>query len=388
VIGDPILLPVLAVAATLLVQRLGGGAGSGVDLSDVVLAVAALICLPLVDWNRARSLTVAVGYAGMYQAVLLLAVVDHPNSHDALEWGHRLFLVAGSLIVGWVVTTRQRAPQAILVLLLGCCLLAVLTLEHAVTLDFAPAQWGLYQKNYIGTMMWMAIVIAHLSPSWAAIPPRLARLTKYLCAAALLASQSKQAIIALAVAIVVAVLRQPSVRRRSKVILVALGPLVVFAYIVASDEVTTYLNHGSNSLQARTVAYTSGLDVWRLDRWFGQGPRWWYLPHFAGEVQPPNILLEAITESGIIGAVALLVLLVGVMALLARLPRELATVGLVLVLGRAVEGVFDLYWISADGALPWLIAGLCLGAADSALSRRSPAAASRGGARLLSPLSV
>ena len=171
------------------------------------------------------------------------------------------------------------------------------------------------------------------------------------------------------IAILIATMRQRSLRRRSKAILVAMAPIAVITYIVAAGEVVKYQAHGSNSLQVRTVAYTAGLKIWRLNPWLGQGPRFWYLPHFAGIGQPPNILLEALTESGIIGAAALIVLLAGVVAVLCRLPRQIATVGLVLIIGRAVEGIFDLYWISAVGALPWLVAGLCLGAADTA-SRR------------------
>ena len=98
----------------------------------------------------------------------------------------------------------------------------------------------------------------------------------------MLASQSKQAAIGLIVAILIATLRQRSLRRRSKAILVALAPLAVLTFIVATNEVVRYQAHGHNSLQERTVDYTAGLNIWRLNPWLGQGPRWWYLTHFAG----------------------------------------------------------------------------------------------------------
>jgi O-antigen ligase len=372
VIVDPVLLPVVALPATLLVQRLGGGAaGSSVDLSDVVLGLAAVVALALVPWEQARALATVVGYALMYEAVLLVSVVDNPNSHSIVEWVHRLVLVAGAMITGWLVARNDRAPQAIRWFLIGSVLLALDALEHALSLHFQAAQWGAYQKNYVGSMMWMTVVVAHLNPPWASIPPRLGRLAKYLCLAALLASQSKQGIIALVVAVVIATLRQRSLRRRSKVILLALAPLAVFAYVVAASEVTKYKGHGNNSLTERTVAYSAALRVWHLGPWLGQGPRWWYLARFAGDIQPPNILLEALTESGILGSVALVGLIVCTVGLLAKLPREIATVGLVLVIGRATESIFDLYWVSASGALPWLVVGCCLGAADTAARHRA-----------------
>jgi hypothetical protein len=378
---DPLLLPVLAVAGTLLVQRVGGAPGSGVDLSDVLLGLASLIVAPFLPWTHARNLAVAVSWSVAYEAVLLISVVDHANVHSVTELGHRLFLVAGAMIVGWTAASNGRAPQAIRILFVGSGVLALLAIEHAVTLHFKPAQWGAYQKNYIGTMMWMTIVIAHLDPPWAAIPVRLGRAVKFLCLVGLFATQSKQAIIALVAAILVATFRQRSLRRRSKAILVALAPLAVFAYVVAAQEVAKYSRHGNNSLQERAVAYSAGFTVWHLGLWFGEGPRWWYLPRFAGNIQPPNIVLEALTESGIIGTVALFAMLIALIVFLGRLPRELATVGLVLVLGRTIEGIFDLYWASADGALPWLIVGLCLGATDAARSYtdRRAATVSRSG---------
>jgi hypothetical protein len=388
---DPLLLAVVAVAGTLLVQRVGGAQGSGVDLSDVVLGLAALIVAPFLPWTHARNLAVAVSWSLAYEAVLLISVVDNVNIHSVTELGHRLFLMAGAMVVGWVAASNGRAPQAIRILLAGSGVLALVTMEHAVTLHFKAAQWGAYQKNYIGAMMWMAVVITHLRPPWAAIPVRLGRAVKYLCLVALFATQSKQAIVALVVALLVATLRQRSLRRRSKAILAALAPLAVFAYVVAAEEVAKYSRHGSNSLQERSTAYTAALKVWHLGPWFGQGPRWWYLTRFTGNIQPPNILLEALTESGIIGTVALFVVLIGLIVMLARLPRELATVGLVLVVGRIVEGIFDLYWVSAEGALPWLVVGLCLGVTDMAAyrsDRTRAAVLSRSGLLLPGPVLV
>jgi len=55
----------------------------------------------------------------------------------------------------------------------------------------------------------------------------------------------------------------------------------------------------------------------------------------------------------------------GSAAVLARLPRSVGMLGLVLVLGRLVDGIFDIYWVSAAGTLPWLFVGLSAGIGDS-----------------------
>lgn len=95
--------------------------------------------------------------------------------------------------------------------------------------------------------------------------------------------------------------------------------------------------------------------------------RWFYLPQFSGYIQPPNILVEILVSSGIVGVLATLVLLVGATRVLLYLPRSVGTVAIVLLAGRVVEAIFDIYWVSPVTTLPWLIAGLALGAWDAGL---------------------
>jgi hypothetical protein len=303
----------------------------------------------------------------MYEVLAVLTVLAHPNIHDSLEWSHRLFIVIGSLVVGWVVVVSGRARQAVSALLIGCMVLAVLALEHSVALHFHPAQWGGYQKNYIGTMMWMAAAVAHLNPVWLGVPPRLARTAKYLCVLGLLASQSKQSIITLLVVVIVAALLHPSVRRRSRLLLASLLPLLVVAYFILAAEVAQLTTNPFNSVAVRQTTYAADLHVWLLDPIFGQGMRWFYLPHFVGYIQPPDIFVETLAETGIIGIVAVLVLLGGSARTFLALPRAVGTIAFVLVLGRAFEALFDIYWVSPVVTLPWLVAGLALGAWDGRL---------------------
>jgi len=362
-VASPILFPLLAVPGTLVVERLGGGLGSSVDISDVLLIIGTFVALPMVRWEDAQSLRPVLHLALFYEAVLALSVVTNLNSHDGIEWAHRLFLVGGALLVGWVVAASGRARQALVLLLGGSTILALVTLGFAVKLHFRAAGFGQYDKNYIGAMMWMSVVIAHLDPPWAQLPPRLTRVAKYLCVAALFASHSKQAIIALVVVLVIAAVRLPSVRHRSKLLLASLVPLAIYAFVEAAGEIAKFQHH-FNSLRIRYLAYQVDLRIWRLHPWLGLGPRWFYLPQFAGNLQPPDIIVETLVSTGIVGLVAMTVLLVGSGKVLARLPRDIGTVALLVVVGRVVESLFDIYWVSAAGALPWLVAGLALGVAD------------------------
>ncbi len=369
VLADPLLIAVAAFPGTLLLQRAGGGAaGSSLSLSDLIVVAASAIAVTKIRFDAAPTLRRSLVPIAAFELLLLLTVLDHPNIHGSLEWAHRIFMVAGSLAVGWAVANSGRARQAAVALLVASMVLALFTLEHAVTLHFKPAQWGLYQKNYLGAMMWMTVVIAHLNPRWLNLPPRLARAGKYLCGLALLASQSKQSIIALMVVLLYTVVRQPSVRRRSKLLLVSLVPLAIVTYLLITTEVANLAVNPQNSIGIRLTEYAADFHVWASSPIFGQGLRWFYLPQFASYIQPPDIFVETLVAGGIVGVIAMIVLLGGYASVFLSLPREIGTIALVLVLGRAVEAVFDIYWVAGAGTLPWLVAGLAIGTWDATLA--------------------
>ena len=379
--ADPLLVPVAAFPATLLIQRAGGGAGAGLALCDLAVVAAAAVAITKIRWDAAPTLRRALVPVAVFEAVMLLTVMANPNKHDALEWAHRIEMLGGTLLVGWVVAASGRAKQAISALLVASMVLALLTLEHALTLHFKPAQFGLYQKNFIGATMWMAFVLAHLNPSWIAVPRRLARATKYLCGLALLASQSKQGIIALIVVLVYTTARHPSIRRRSKLLLAAIVPLALGGYFIITREVSNLKVNRFNSIGVRVdVSFPADFRVWATSPIFGHGMRWFYLPQFSGSqygfqyIQPPNIFVETLVAGGILGIIALVLLLGGSTRVLLSMPAAISTIALVLVLGRVVEAMFDIYWTSGGFLLPWLVAGLAVGTWDSAVAGRAPVA--------------
>jgi hypothetical protein len=371
-LADPLLVAVAAFPGTVLVQRASGGAGAGLSLSDLVIVAASAIAVTRIHWSAAPTLRRSIVPIAAFEALLLLTVAAHPNIHDSLEWGHRIFMLAGSLAVGWVVAVSGRARQAVTALLVASLVLALIVLEHAIALHFKPAQFGLYQKNFIGASMWMAFMIAHLNPSWIGVQRRFARVAKYVFGLALLASQSKQAIIALMVVLVYSAIRHPSVRRRSKLLLAALVPLAVVGYFVIAYDVANVSVNRFNSIGVRLdVSFPAALHLWATSPVFGEGMRWFYLPRFIGYIQPPDIFVETLVAGGIVGMVALVVLLAGSARVFLSLPSGIGTIALVLVLGRAVEAIFDIYWASGGSTLPWLVAGLAIGTWDATLAARA-----------------
>ena len=363
---DPVLVAVAAFPSTLILQRTGGGSvGSSLSVADLMIVLGVVVVLPQVRWERTATLRRVLLPALAYEAIILPTVLAHPNAHDSLEWLHRLEMVVGALVLGWAVGASGRAKQAVTAFLIGCIVLAALTVEHAFALHFEPGQWGLYQKNYLGSVLWMGAAAAHINPPWLGVPRRFARVAKYVCAVGILAAQAKQDIIALALVVLLAAFLDPRVRRRSRMLVAATLALLIAGYFMLAAELS---GPGKlNTVTERTGALSSDFHIWLQSPIFGEGMRWFYLPQFASYGQPPNILLETLTDTGLVGLLAILVLLVGSARIYLSLPRAVSTLALVLLAGRVVEAIFDVYWVSPQTTLPWMIAGLALGAWDAGL---------------------
>lgn len=368
-VADPIAVATLALPSTLILVRGGGSAsGSNIAVADAMVAVGSLLALPLIRWDVAATLRRLLLAAGVYEVTLLLVVAAHPNSHDVLEGLHRLFIVSGSLIAGWAVARSGRAGASIKIFLWLSSLVGISALVVSLAHGFKPAYISSlgFQKNTIGAYMWISIAIVQIRPRWAELRERTSRVVLVCAILGLVGSQSKQAVIALAVVIFLSMIRHEGARQRSR----TLAPLLIIASIIVYLIVSTQLTAKAgtfNSANIRLAANASDISVWKLDPLIGQGMRWFYLPEFAGQIQPTNILYEGLTDSGIIGVIAYTLTLAGVFRVLLRLPRDIGTLAMALVLGRLVEGLFDSYWIGAESSVPWIIVGMAVGVFDASV---------------------
>ncbi len=382
-VADPVLLAVIALPASILELRVGG-ATTNLSTADLVVFVAGLASLFRIRWHDARYLKQFLQGILWYEAVLLLVVLVHPNRYDIVEWFHRWSYVGASALVGWVIASSGRVRPAFRAFLYGAAILGVVAMVDAVASHFQPAQFGLYQKNAIGDIMWVAVVVAQINPSWLSMARREARICKYLCIGGLLASYSRQGVIVLILALVIAVLRNPEVRRRSKMMLLGAIPLVVGLYY--SFDYAARTNPKFNSVSIRVSQLSAALHVWHMSPLFGEGMRFYNLPQFYTVTAPPNVLIDNLASTGIIGSLAFLYLVFVTTRTMARLPRVFGTLGLAILVSHFVDGLFDIFWIGASSTIPFIICGVCLGMADSArVSSESVGAAARG--HPLSPLS-
>ena len=363
-VADPVLIAVAAFPGAFLLLRVGGS-GTNLSVSDLIVFVAALASVTQVDWSRARGLRAFLTTFLVYEAVLIVVVATHPNRYDIVEWFHRMSDVAGSVVIGWVVAASGRLSVAIRLYLAAASTVAVIAIFTAVRLGFAPAQWGVYQKNAVGAMMWVAIVVTQLNPRWLGLSTRWARIPEVLCFFGLLASQSRQAMIVLIGALVLATMVRSDVHRRSKLIFVFVLPLAVLAYVTFKTQFA--VNPKFNSVAIRVDQLSIALDVWHKNPWLGQGMRFYNLPAFVGVPVPPNVIIGGLASTGIVGVIALLVFFGTSLGVVFRLPRAYGVLALSILAGHYVEGLFDIFWIGAYAAIPFLVVGMCLGAADTDL---------------------
>jgi len=366
--ADPILLVVIALPGIFLLQRVGGG-GANLSVADLLVFLGAMVGLLHVRWQEAPHLRQFLLGVIIYEAVLIIVVAAHPNRYDIVEWFHRLSYVGGSVLVGWVIARSGRARQALWLYFVAAAVIAAITLEHAITLHFHPAQWGLYQKNAIGAMMWVVIVVAQLNPPWAELRPWQSRWVKYLCMAALLASQSRQSWIVLIGVLVLAYLLRPDIRRRAKLMLLGLVPLALLTYYTFARGFKD--NPKFNSVATRLDQYRGDIAVWHLSPLLGVGMRFYNLPRYAvAGGAPPSVIMENLASTGVVGSIAFVVLVVLTVRAVLKLPLEYRTLGLVVLTGHYVEGLFDIFWIGAYAAAAFIIVGMVIGISDRAVSQQ------------------
>jgi O-antigen ligase len=253
----------------------------------------------------------------------------------------------------------------LLVLTIGA--LALITvfegLLHYAKGDFAPVYPSFpfsMHKNFAGTLCSVGAAMVYARPRWVGLSRGLSLTLMSLMVAAVLATQSRQAVVGLVAAIFVLVLRSNTDRKRSKLTLLFLVPILVGVTTVVQDQLRS--DNQFNSAQQRLSWFQDSLTVWSTDPWFGVGLRWWYTDRFAFQFQPPNAEIEVLTSAGVLGLVGFLVLMVVALRVSWKLDPAYGTLALAVLVSRLVQGQFDLYWSAVQASLPFVVLGLCIGA--------------------------
>ncbi len=117
-------------------------------------------------------------------------------------------------------------------------------------------------------------------------------------------------------------------------------------------------------MATRVDQISAAIHVWHLSPILGEGMRFYNLPQFLAVTAPPNVFIDNLASTGIIGSLAFVFMVWVTVRTMFRLPYALGTLGLVILVFHYVDGLFDIFWIGASSIAPFIIAGISLGMAD------------------------
>ncbi|MDM8083259.1 O-antigen ligase family protein [Cellulomonas cellasea] len=363
---QPAAVPVLAMPALILINRVGDAAG-GLSISDLVLFAALWPALLLGARPLSAPLRSMLWASAVYQALVLFTVIANPYAANTTEWFHSWLLIAGALLVGWAAGASGHGPLALGLYVGAAACVAVVTcsawLVAAADGNYGPVFLGeplMMHKNYLGCVLAFAALIVYARPRWLRWRDGWCLALLALFLVAILASQSRQAMIGLALAVAVVALRPDPTRRRSKLVLVAGVAVTVSVVSLVRDQIESGDLH--NSANQRLAWFEQSVAIWQQHPVFGAGLRWWYTDRFPERFQPPNAEFEVVSSAGAVGLVGWVLLVVVCLVALWRVDPRFGTLAFAMVLMRFTQGQFDLFWVAAQVSIPFVVAGVCLGA--------------------------
>ncbi|GAB3067155.1 hypothetical protein GCM10027053_33360 [Intrasporangium mesophilum] len=376
---QPGLIPLAILPMLFVVMRVGSG---NVDLSvsDFVLAAATVPAVLLARRPFLPGVRAVLWASAAYQFATLITVVNNPYTANAVEWLHAWMTVSGALLVGWAVGANGHGRIGMRLIIFTITVLSVITIVEGVQWlakgyygpVYVSFPYGMH-KNFVGTLCAIGATITYARPDWVGLSKRLSFVLTGVMVAALLLTQSRQAVIGLVAAVFVLVLRSRSERRRSKLVLLLAAPLVIFVTNLVQDQVQS--GNQFNSVFQRITWFQDSMDVWSTDPWFGVGLRWWYTDRFAVQFQPPNAEIEVLTSAGIVGLAAFVAMMLVALRVAWKLDPVYGSVAVAVLINRLVQGQFDLFWSAVQGSVPFVVLGICLGAkayADREAERPAP----------------
>ncbi|MGY1828545.1 O-antigen ligase family protein [Blastococcus sp. SYSU DS0541] len=345
-------------------------APQGLSVADVILLLAVLVAV-----SRGLRLS-SVGRAVLsiiltYQALLLLPVVAHPTIDAIADWGHRLFLMGGAVLVGSELAHGGNRRTALRAFLLGCAVFAAVSIYASIASSFAPAYPLGVNKNHAGKLLAIGAMVMYAVGRDVFDSARMRTAVGTTVILGLVATQSRGAWLGLGVALVVwSFYSRPSLRVSLAMIATVIGGgIYVVSSLLAESERENARQ--TSSLESRQYFEQVALDFFADAPLLGQGIRYYLNPEFEfpaplsaeGDARPSphNVVVEALSEAGLVGLLALALLIGGVSWILYQQKTRYAMLALSSLLGNFVHGFVDIYWVAGSLTVPWLLVGLAVG---------------------------
>lgn len=373
--SKPMAMALMAMPVLFVAERVGLG-GTDLSASDVALAAAFGTAVLLGRRPYSAALRAMLVLNLVYQFATLFTVIVNPFVANTVEWFHAWLLISGALIVGWSLGRVGYARLALNLMLfaalaigLGTMITALLQYAGGTFAEVYPQYPFPMHKNFAGTVMAFMALAAFVNPDWVGWS-RIGRWSAFwFLLVAILMTQSRQALIGLVVAILFVVLRK-GVHGRSRYVLLLAIPAIWLVAVTVIDQVQSQNRY--NSLYQRLDWFKEVYAFWKHSPIVGHGLRYWYTD-VTSPFQPPQAELEVAASAGIVGLVAFIIMWIGFFVVLWRVDPRFGTLALAAIGSRIVQAQFDLFWVAAQVSIPFVIAGICLGAQAWEAERRRAA---------------
>ena len=366
-ISAPWLLVVMVMPASFVTYRVGP-VGSGLSVADMVLVAGVMAALIFMrrpgGWAR-RHLLIALAYL----FVLMIPVVATPTTTAFVEWGHRLLLVVGGVVVGATIVQMDQTRRALRIFVVAATTIALVAIIAALSTGLDPAYPFGFSKNQTGGLLAFVLILIAVAADHLELPPKVQGVMTTVLVLGLAATRSRGAMLALIVGFVYLVFRR-GIRGGRWLYLVPVFVLMI-GFTVLTLRAETLLDDGrSSSLGTRIEFQQRAFDDWMIEPGLGQGIRYYLddgvafprpvIPQdpLGGTPSPHNIVLEVLAESGVVGLVAFVILIGGTLVLVGGRRSQLTLAGGAVIVVAATQGLFDIYWVGGLQTIPWIIVGL------------------------------
>jgi hypothetical protein len=159
-------------------------------------------------------------------------------------------------------------------------------------------------------------------------------------------------------AVLIGVVRR-RVTGRSRFVYLLLIPAAWLIVNMVIEQIESQNQH--NSVFQRLNWFREVYHYWRESPVFGHGLRYWYNDSSV-PFQPPQAEVEVLASAGVVGLIGFIVMWIGVIVVLWRVDARFGTLAVAVTFARIVQAQFDLFWTAATVSIPFVIAGICLGA--------------------------
>jgi O-antigen ligase len=353
-VTKPELVLVAVAPACFVVSRVAGGL---ISVADVAIVLGAVAALPHVAWPGER-LRACIRAAVVYEIMLLPVLAAHPDLGGIFEWLHRASLVGGSLLIGSALVELRILHRALGLLLLASCVVAAIALSQTLAAGLAPAYPFGLQKNFAGAILAVALLVTLAGRPILAVPPWGLGLVRVVLSLGLLATRSRGAMVGVLAGFVVhAVFTHRRSRSFTVATLVMGVAFAAFVLTTVSTDLAEVESSQFNTISSRETFQTAAWNEWLDSPILGQGLRFFDRPQADLQSDPHNVVYLSLAEGGLLGLVALAILVSRTLGILKPMGLSLSAVAAAVVAARLAHGLFDVYWVAGSQALPWILVG-------------------------------